>query len=430
MKKLSLLWGIALTLLLSFSTVHAEDYWQDTLWTRKIPFGGHVYSKVMFHPDGKSFFTASDHYLYRYDVQTGTIISTFEMKEKGYIRDYRISRDKQNLILISDIRNNGNIPCLEVWNIDTGYVRHYRYDNIKSSLQTMTVAMGKNDSLLYVGVEHLNGSTHIIDYKTGKFIETKKGAGKHIDITSDGQYMVSALLNESSNGICKLIDMEKWETLAQLSRVYEPKFSPDGRFFAGRNESENILLYDMENKKGYILKGHTGRVSDMCFTNNSQYLISCSKGETSSYGYRIWDVNTKKLHFGGPKPFNNGGSMAISPLNDVIVMGGGTNSGLFAFRSPNVLASIPTLNDVTKLCLEIFPSPSTNELSIIIRNEVLQQNSYIRILTIEGKEVQYFPLNNLSKISINTQNLPSGHYIVQLYSNSMMKCSSPFIINR
>lgn len=429
MKKLSLLWGIALTLLLSFSSLHAEDFWQDTLWTRKMPLGGHVYSKVLFHPDGKSIFTASDHYLFRYDVQTGSIISTFEMKEKGYIRDYRISRDKQNLILISDIRNNGNIPCLEVWNIDTGYVRHYRYDNVKSDGQTASVAMGNNDSLLYIGTEINTGFLYIIDYKTGKYIETKKDVGKYIDITSDGKYMVSSFVNESSTGVCRLIDMEKWETIALLSRVFEPKFSPDGRFFAGRSELENILLYDIENKKGYILKGHTGRVQGLCFTNDGKYLLSCSNNELSSYGYRIWSTETKKLHYGGHKPFN-GGSIDISSKKEIITIGGGYSSGIFAFRSPNVLASVPTVNEGTNPCLIIFPSPSKNEVSISIRNEDIKQNSYIKICTIEGKEVQYFPLNDLSNISINTQNLPSGHYMAQLYSNSLMKCSSPFIINR
>jgi len=434
MKKLSLLWGIALTLLLSFSTVHAEDFWQDTLWIRKIPLGGHVYSKVMFHPDGKSLFAASDHYLFRYDVQTGTIISTFEMKEKGYIRDYRISRDKQNLILISDIRNNGNIPCLEVWNIDTGYVRHYRYDNIKSDGQTMTVAMGKNDSLLYVGVELLNGSTHIIDYKSGTYIETKKGAGRYIDISPDGKFLISSYLISGSSSRAALIDIEKWQELATFSRFYEPKFSPDGRFFAGRNESENILLYDMENKKGYILKGHNGRIQDMCFTSDSKYLVSSAdedgrgeKGEKG--GYWVWDIISRKRIFEAPYFTRTSGYMTVDDNKRYYGRLNG-NYELTMWKFNNPIANT-IIEEKAEAGIKIVPNPTQSFIEIIIPPDC--HNGILIITDIQGKEIlrQKIGTDILQeqKRIIDISSYNNGHYYLKI-ETPLNTYSSPFIINR
>ena len=68
----------------------------------------------------------------------------------------------------------------------------------------------------------------------------------------------------------------------------------------------------------------------------------------------------------------------------------------------------------------MHPNPAKNNLFLQLPKELVIKNGIINILTIQGKEVGSFNLNNNNQgyheISIN--NLPQGVFILQLISNN------------
>jgi WD40 repeat protein len=65
------------------------------------------------------------------------------------------------------------------------------------------------------------------------------------------------------------------------------QYSPDGSFFAGTNESGNILIWDAKRGKQLLrLQGHTMRVTSLAFSSSGSLLGSSSEDGTA----RIWDV--------------------------------------------------------------------------------------------------------------------------------------------
>jgi len=69
------------------------------------------------------------------------------------------------------------------------------------------------------------------------------------------------------------------------------RYSPDGLFFAGTNESGHILVWDAGTGRQLLrLKGHTGRVASLTFSPSGSLLGSSSEDNTA----RIWDVGREK----------------------------------------------------------------------------------------------------------------------------------------
>ena len=69
------------------------------------------------------------------------------------------------------------------------------------------------------------------------------------------------------------------------------RYSPDGLFFAGTNESGHILVWDAGTGRQLLrLKGHTGRVASLTFSPSGSLPGSSSEDNTA----RIWDVGREK----------------------------------------------------------------------------------------------------------------------------------------
>jgi WD40 repeat protein len=72
--------------------------------------------------------------------------------------------------------------------------------------------------------------------------------------------------------------------LAGMQRV---RYSPDGSFFAGTNESAHILVWNAKTGKQLLrFEGHTGRVTSLAFSLDGTRLGSSSEDGTA----RIWDL--------------------------------------------------------------------------------------------------------------------------------------------
>ena len=83
------------------------------------------------------------------------------------------------------------------------------------------------------------------------------------------------------------------------------------------------------------------------------------------------------------------------------------------------ITSLPKRENIESL-LKLHPNPAKNNLFLQLPKELVIKNGIINILTIQGKEVGSFNLNNNNQgyheISIN--NLPQGVFILQLISNN------------
>lgn len=65
------------------------------------------------------------------------------------------------------------------------------------------------------------------------------------------------------------------------------RYSPDGAFFAGTNESGHIMIWEAKSGKQLLrFTGHTGRVTSLAFSSSGTRLGSSSEDDTA----RIWDL--------------------------------------------------------------------------------------------------------------------------------------------
>jgi hypothetical protein len=104
----------------------------------------------------------------------------------------------------------------------------------------------------------------------------------------------------------------------------------------------------------------------------------------------------------------------------------GCDSTLTIYLTVNITPPPSSIRDVETLhttSLQVFPNPVTNELHIVIPNEMRELPAIVEIFDINGKRVHSHPAprtSHLAPFSIDISNLPNGTYIVK-FGNSYAK---------
>ncbi len=414
------LFGVFFALLLSLFSAHAsEDYWRDTLWIRKIPLGGNTYAKIMFHPDGKSVFAASDHYLFRYDVLSGEILETRQTQSGLSIADYELTSDNKQLIIGTNASGTTGKSVMEIWDMEKGFIR-----KIPLEYQCASIELSKDNQYVYVGYRET--FIHKIDIKTGQVSTTTNKANGGVLLSPDANEILS--YGGSMTNRAFLLNAETLEMIKEITPLYAASYDKTGRYICGAGANNIVYLYDRQENKSYPLENHKGQLSDVCFTSDGKYVLSCSRNEENG-GYRAWGVTSKKLEYTAPFPFNGGG-IAVSPDNNFITFGGGGSPGIFTIRMPNLLVNVNDPIESSK-CIDIFPNPSTEFLSIKLNTFFSDEKKVLQVIDMKGNILFNDEAINYSQMyPLYTKDLATGKYFIQILQNSVIICSTSFIINR
>jgi len=428
MKKLSLLWGIALTLLLSFSTVHAEDFWQDTLWIRKMPFGQNNFAKVMFHPDGKTIFATADNYMFEYDVQSGALLKTRLTKSGLSIADYELSADRQFMFIGTKKSGSTGNSALELWHLDTGFVKQTTIE--KGAIRSLQLS--PDNSIIYLGMEEPL-ALHRLNAQTMSIEKTKNSIGLLITLSPDGNTLISTFGYPDTKSV--FLNAQDLTIQSYLPNyITAAKFTNTGEYIGGTYLSQGIsyvVLYNTITKTMYKLPGHKGTLHDVCFTYDDKYLISAGYGDSDTPergGYRIWDVTTKRLVYEAPYYTASSGYISLSPDNLLYAK----VNGAFYVQMWKFSIKIADIEDNLKNSeFKITPNPTQSLIEVMLPSKFV--SGKLSIIDMQGNNVITKIIDHtreqIGKISINISFLPNGSYTCKLESKSYIS-SSLFIINR
>lgn len=403
--------------------IYAENFWQDTVWTRKIPIGGSNNSKITFHPSGKFLFVTSDQFLFKYDAYKGNLIKTYKMASNGYIRDYTFTNDSKNIIIGCDVINETKVThYVEVWNLDNdSLIWKKYYHHADKNEKILSIKLSKDNKYIYVGINAIGGQLYIIDYNYGEMIETLTSIGGSIDIAPNGNYMVSSYNIDSSKVITAIFDINTWERKIHLPNYYNPKYDPNGKYII--MNGKDIILYSIEENITYILDGHKMEFADVCFTNDGKYIVSAGYDNTyAPYkgGYIVFDINTKNIVYEAPYYTASTGYISISPDNSLYAKVIGTYE-IQVWKFFNTISNsiIDDNKDINNIIINIEQS------NIQILNFEKFINNELIITNLNG-DIMY--KQKLLTNNIDISHLSNGLYTCILKSDLNLYSKS-FIIN-
>lgn len=425
---LRIVWCVSLFLSSLFS-LHAEDFWQDTLWVRKIP---HVVTgtKIMFHPDSKTIFVISDQNLFQYDVQSGTLLKTYQTNSGLNISDYKLSPDNQILVIVTHFDKTTHKAYLELWHRETGFIKSYEVEQGSTQYAAVrTLTITPDMKYAFVGYmfssnwdettskdgEKVNKGLDKFSLENGEKVNSNVLVGGILSISPSADELVSqyiyfislkeiliytVLLNPDNLTIKKYLP----------EPIGTPKYSPDGQYIGGFTNSRAIVLYDIEKDTLYTMYGHTGVLRDVHFTSDGKYIVSVAEKEYSSpirSGYRVWDVHSKKQVFetsflnsqiSSFDISNDGSAFATTEIKDGLFL------SMFKFRS--TLSSLDDNSNTTAPF--IHPNPTSDNITIDWNNGT----ALCQLINSQGNIISEQTITG--NITLDTQEFTNGLYIVRI----------------
>jgi WD40 repeat protein len=199
------------------------------------------------------------------------------------------------------------------------------------------VAFSPDGTLIASGT--YDGAIHIWDGMTRQNIRTLTGQSVTISdlaFSPDGQRLVSSVGHESvRHGGIKIWDVPSGQKVADVESVNygvtSIAISPDGHYMAfvyGTFGTAEITIWDLAAQKPFrVLHGHTGPVSDVAFSPDSQRLVSGgfqqpSLSEDLPGEFRVWNVSTGDELLKQTAPFGPVSTVAYSPDGQFIATSG------------------------------------------------------------------------------------------------------------
>ncbi|MBX3085081.1 MAG: WD40 repeat domain-containing protein [Anaerolineae bacterium] len=181
----------------------------------------------------------------------------FELKNSGCLFNEMIDVDfnPQGTLLATScaqIDNNHNVGLVQLWDIQTGTLRH---DWQGTEARVWTVAFNPDGTLLASGsggdlLAQQAGVVRIYDVKTANEVATFQGQTlniKQVVFSPDGTYLASA----SSDGTIILWDVQGKKSLLTVKHpeggVNGISFHPSGEILASVGDDGTIRLWDMKN---------------------------------------------------------------------------------------------------------------------------------------------------------------------------------------
>ncbi len=416
------LFGVCFALLFSLFSAHAtEDYWRDTLWIRKIPLGGNTYAKIMFHPDGKSVFAASDQYLFEYDVMTGEILKIRQTQSGLSIADYELTSDNKQLIIGTYASGTTGKCVMEIWDMEKGFTR-----KIPLEYLCLSIALSSDNQYVYVGYEQNFVEKFMLE--TGVKVTSGKGGGE-INVSPDGTEMISTFGYPGTTYLLDASTLEYKKTIISIGRT---NYDKTGRYICGAGANNIVYLYDRETNTSYPLENHKGQLSDVCFTSDGKYVLSVSTNNPDAPikgGYKVTDVELKKTIYEASGPAT-GIYVAISPDNSAITTLS-TTDFLRTWKTSAWTATSVLNNNDDDNVISIFPNPTHTFIKIDFPPNTL--NGKLILLDIHGQKVIENDINEQiasnGSIHCDISSLPNGSYLCRIHFNNTTYSSS-FIINR
>lgn len=140
------------------------------------------------------------------------------------------------------------------------------------------------------------------------------------DITPSSDAIIFTDFHNGSLNIYSFPELKLQHTILLPTKAYNIDISPNGLIFAAAMADNTVILYDLQSgQKLKVLEGHTNRVRDVKFRDES-FLFSCSNDQKIA----AWDVATGKPHWGKHQHSKNiknlqlskNGTKLITAFND------------------------------------------------------------------------------------------------------------------
>jgi len=214
--------------------------------------------------------------LYIYNFKNKTLKKIYSTKKSLMTAKY-INNSKVLLGLLSDEIEMFDIKTKKI--LYHSQIGHYVFSNL---------VLNENKTKAAIGDE--SGVIHIVNTINGKKIIDLKGFNKDKTISLD--FVKNYVINGSSDKRVAIYDIKNKREIITLNANFLPysaTIAPNIKKFAIQyNEQNDILIYDMNSKPLYLLKGHKMPLIYMKFLTKS-LLFSVSSSEII-----IWNLKEKK----------------------------------------------------------------------------------------------------------------------------------------
>ena len=424
------LFGVCFALLFSLISAHAtEDPLRDTLWIRSYPLTtGSDCAKTMFHPNGKTIFGASDHYLFEYDILTGTLLKTRATKSGVHINDYVITDNGKYILVGTSQDEETDVASIELWDADTGFVRSLSFGRLYYGITRMVLS--PDNSKLYASFAPASMICRI-DISSMTVEDSNETIGNDIALSPNGKTIIGTVKNHEGTDESMSFIINSSTLLPQYTLstpIFRPHYSKNGDYICGytnTNFKNYAVVYDIQAQMTYKMSGHNSIIQDVSFSNDNKYLIT--SGNLGTGGYAIWDIQQRKLLYestyetGAPCFFD------LSDDNKLYSTGGPFEIVVWNFRNP----IINSISENSHSSISLFPNPTQSSLTIQFPQS--ESHGKYTMYDVQGNIILHdiIPSSALEQgyYSFSIENIPNGVYTCSISIGSY-QFSTSCIINR
>ncbi len=340
---------------------------------------------ALFSPNGKFIASKINGNLVIWDLQSEKEMSRIKIGEPLIMRTATFSPDGRHIVSSLD----KNIICM--WDVFTGQmVKKFKgakgwVESISSSPDgkyLVATRKWRSERDIVRGVPH-EKSIVLWDYETGIKLWERDSQGKtsFVRFSPDGKFI--AVGNYTNDDVILLLDTTNGNHLKSFSGysgvVYFINISPDGKYLLSGGTDATIRLWDVASGKEIKqLVGHSSGVITALFSPDGKNIISSSKDET----IRLWSTESGKEIRKFERDCRAFYSVAFAPSGDHIISVSSDNSQrLWDVQS---IHEIKSFNSSDKVFTAMF---SLDGKYIVSSAE---NNTLILLDALSGKKIKTF----------------------------------------
>jgi WD40 repeat protein len=414
-QKLMFLFALSLFLLSAGRQVHCQT---DVLWSKKF----HDLGGVKFSKDGQTVLIAEADTVYLYDAYTGEPT----MYENVHLPV--INREIANIDLTSDGKYFAAAysDTIRIWEYHTGEIFKTLYDVGRGWFAFLNnekqIITAHRDSGVYLSVYD------IVDFK-----EIKRGSNnqdfRSLSISNDKRFIAFQEQYSLKIVLWDIETMKPITTLGYTSGIARDiAFSPDGKYLGVTDSDGYIKVWDLETKEKIVDMLHTDApganlfAEQLCFTNDSQYLITCG-GYFQDKTTKIWKIPEFELINYYKHPIASFYTIDISPNDSLLAM-------FFQFHV-HIIGTDFTPTSIADNSIEseatIIPNPVKDLITIELQNPILN-TTIVKIFDSKGVLIEQISNNKLpigsTTLTYNCSHLPVGKYFMTIEQDDFFKTYS------